>query len=114
MGTSYGGGRPPRRFGLQFATVPIRSGCRSGYGREIGPLCRNSEIARQCAATVRKERPSGKPGGLFLLRRFYSAAGTASASRAAARLILSTRRACDGAIFSLMKARISGGAVSGE
>ncbi len=33
-------GRPSRRFGQQFATAPICSGCRSGYGREIGPRCR--------------------------------------------------------------------------
>ena len=32
--------------GLQFATAPICSGNRSGYGREIGPRCRGSEIAR--------------------------------------------------------------------
>ena len=63
---SYGDGRPSRRFGLQFATVPICSGCRSEYGREIGPRSRDSEIARQCGAAVRQERPSGKPGGLFL------------------------------------------------
>ena len=67
-GSSYGDGRPSRRFGLQFATVPICSGCRSEYGREIGPRSRDSEIARQCGAAVRQERPSGKPGGLFLLR----------------------------------------------
>src|ERR1700733_5342948 len=36
-GSSYGDGRPSRRFGLQFATVPICSGCRSEYGREIAP-----------------------------------------------------------------------------
>src|SRR5258705_8330370 len=36
------------------------------------------------------------------------------ASRAAARWIASPRRACAGAIFSFMSARISGGAVSGE
>src|SRR5258708_22683 len=35
------------RFGLQFATVPISSGPRSGYGWEIGPRCRGSEIARE-------------------------------------------------------------------
>src|SRR5580698_5221931 len=67
-GSSYGDGKPSRRFGLQFATVPICSGCRSGCRREIGPRCRSSEIARQCGAAVRQERPSGKPGGLFLLR----------------------------------------------
>ena len=55
------------RFGLQFATVPICSGCRSGYGWEIGPRCGGSEIARQCGAAVRQERPSGQPGGLFLV-----------------------------------------------
>src|SRR5437879_112071 len=54
------------RFGLQFATAPISSGTRSGYGWEIGPRCRSSEIARQCGAAVGKERPSGQPGGLFL------------------------------------------------
>jgi hypothetical protein len=32
--------------GLQFATAPASSGHRSGYGREIGPRCRGSEIAR--------------------------------------------------------------------
>jgi hypothetical protein len=31
-GSSYGDGRPSRRFGLQFATVPICSGTRSGCG----------------------------------------------------------------------------------
>src|SRR5450759_2613877 len=67
---SYGDGRPSRRFGLQFATVPICSGTRSGYGREIGPRCRGSEIARPCGAAVGQERPSGKPGGLFLWRAF--------------------------------------------
>jgi len=35
--SSYGDGKPPRRFGLQFATDPISSGFRSGCGREIGP-----------------------------------------------------------------------------
>src|SRR5260221_5748938 len=35
------------RFGLQFATVPISSGPRSGYGWEIGPRCGGSEIARE-------------------------------------------------------------------
>src|SRR6267378_4142716 len=35
-------------------------------------------------------------------------------SRAAARSIISPRRICAGAILSFMKARISGGAVSGE
>ena len=35
------------RFGLQFATVPMSSGPRSGYGWEIGPRCRGSEIARE-------------------------------------------------------------------
>src|SRR5258705_8942436 len=49
----------------------------------------------------------------FSLRRHYPA-GAVSASRAAALLIFSTRRACAGAIFSFIKARISGGAVSGE
>src|ERR1700676_431949 len=33
---------------------------------EIGARCRCPEIARQCGAAVRQERPSGKPGGLFL------------------------------------------------
>src|SRR3981189_3407886 len=65
-GSSYGDGKPSRRFGQQIATAPICSGCRSGYGREIGPRCRSSEIARQCGAAVGQERPSGKPGGLFL------------------------------------------------
>src|SRR5258705_13320043 len=49
----------------------------------------------------------------FSLRRHYPA-GAVSASRAAALLIFSTRRACAGAIFSFIKARLSGGAVSGE
>ena len=31
---------------LQFATVPICSGYRVGHGREIGPWCGGSEIAR--------------------------------------------------------------------
>src|SRR5438105_8564587 len=53
--------------GLQFATAPTSSGTRSGYGWEIGPRCRGSEIARQCGAVVRQERSSGKPGGLFLV-----------------------------------------------
>ena len=48
------------------ATAPICSGHRVGHGREIGPRCRGSEIARQCGAVVRQERSSGKPGGLFL------------------------------------------------
>src|SRR6202035_4698250 len=52
--------------GLQFATAPMCSGTRSEYGWEIGPRCRRSEIARQCGAAVGQERPSGKPGGLFL------------------------------------------------
>src|SRR5450631_459213 len=55
------------RFGLQFATAPICSGTRSGSGWEIGPWCRCPEIARPCGAAVRQERPSGQPGGLFLL-----------------------------------------------
>jgi len=38
--------------GLQFATAPTSSGTRSGYGWEIGPRCRGSEIARQCGAVV--------------------------------------------------------------
>ena len=65
--SSYGGGKPPRRFGQQFATAPIRSGTRSEIGWEIGPRCRRSEIARQCGAAMGQERPSGQPGGLFLL-----------------------------------------------
>src|SRR5713101_1987052 len=99
------------RFGLQFATAPICSGTRSGYGREIGPRPRGSEIARQCGAAVGQERPSGKPGGLFLMPASYAGA---VASRAAARSIISPRLSCAGAIFSFMNARTSGGAVSGE
>ena len=67
IGSSYGDGKPSRRFGQQFATAPICSGTRVGSGREIGPRCRGSEIARQCGVAVRQERPLGKPGGLFLL-----------------------------------------------
>ena len=122
--------------GLQFATVPTSSGHRSGYGREIGPRCRGSEIARQCVAAVGQERPSGKPGGLFLWscscpeavivsgsRPGLSVTGCrlrghdadeCHPSRAAARSIISPRRICAGAILSFMKARTSGGAVSGE
>ena len=37
---------PPRRIGLRIATVPMSSGPRVGHGREIGPRCRGSEIAR--------------------------------------------------------------------
>ena len=59
-------------------------------------------------AAVRQERPSGKPGGLFLCTGCYDA------SRAAARFTISPRRACEGAIRSLIKATISAGAVSGE
>ena len=66
-GSSYGDGRPSRRFGQQFATAPICSGTRLGQGWEIGPRCRRPEIARKCGAAVGQERPSGKPGGLFLL-----------------------------------------------
>src|SRR3954471_8342992 len=57
--------------GLQFATAPTSSGTRSGYGWEIGPRCRGSEIARQCGAVVGQERSSGKPGGLFLSYSSY-------------------------------------------
>ena len=60
--------------GLQFATVPASSGTRSGYGWEIGPRCRGSEIARQCGAVVGQERSSGKPGGLFLWCRWHTSA----------------------------------------
>src|SRR5216683_3863211 len=66
--SSYGDGRSSRRFGPQFATAPICSGTRSGYGWEIGPRRRGPEIARQCGAAVGQERPSGRPGGLFLVR----------------------------------------------
>ena len=66
-GSSYGDGRLSRRFGQQFATAPICSGTRLGQGWEIGPRCRRPEIARKCGAAVGQERPSGKPGGLFLL-----------------------------------------------
>src|SRR6202023_998092 len=46
----------------RFAAAPDQDAA-----REIGPRCRCPEIARQCGAAVRQERPSGKPGGLFLL-----------------------------------------------
>ena len=144
MGTSYGDGKPSRRFGLQFATAPMSSGTRSGYGWEIGPRCRGSEIARQCGAAVGQERPSGKPGGLFLVldvsrtRRGGLHAATQSLHADGSRLCvasLSCRAAsgtrmlrqprggavdhlataiCAAAILSFMKARTSGGAVSGE
>jgi hypothetical protein len=45
-GSSYGDGKPSRRFGLQFATVPICSGTRSGSGWETDPWRRCPEIAR--------------------------------------------------------------------
>ena len=66
MLSSCGDGRPSRRFGQQIATDPISSGTRVGHGREIGPRFAGPEIARQCGAAVRQERPSGQPGGLFL------------------------------------------------
>src|SRR6187402_670003 len=65
--------------GLQFATVPASSGHRSRHGREIGPRCRRSEIARQCVAAVGQERSSGKPGGLFLWLLSSSAKAKAKA-----------------------------------
>jgi hypothetical protein len=40
--SSYGDGKPLRRFGPQFATAPICSGTRSGYAWEIGPPVRSS------------------------------------------------------------------------
>jgi hypothetical protein len=70
MLSSCGDGRPSRRFGQQIATDPISSGTRVGHGREIGPRFAGPEIARQCGAAVRQERPSGQPGGLFLSARF--------------------------------------------
>ena len=82
--SSYGDGRSSRRFGSQFATAPICSGTRSGYGWEIGPRRRGPEIARQCGAAVGQERPSGKPGGLSLLR-------LSSRRRAASRETVSCR-----------------------
>jgi hypothetical protein len=112
IGSSYGDGKPSRRCRAPVATVPICSGYRSGYGREIGPWCRRSEIAPLmcgCRETGKAVRATGRP---FSVAWIYPEA--VSLSRAAARPIFSTRRACDGAIFSFMKARISGGAVSGE
>src|SRR6202165_2471918 len=44
---------------LQRQPIRVRLGDRP-------PVCRGPEIARQCGAAVGQERPSGKPGGLFL------------------------------------------------
>ena len=85
--SSYGDGRSSRRFGPQFATAPICSGTRSGYGWEIGPWRRGPEIARQCGAAVGQERPSGKPGGLFLVRLSCAASRPPRAKRTAAALL---------------------------
>ena len=98
IGSSYGDGKPSRRFGQQFATAPICSGTRVGSGREIGPRCRGSEIARQCGVAVRQERPLGKPGGLFLLSHLLDSAdesnelSLADATRGTARNIGAPRR----------------------
>jgi hypothetical protein len=63
--------------GLQFATVPICSGYRSEYGREIGPWCRRSEIAligkpKTGPATPGPEIKSGGRGDLSYHLRVVS------------------------------------------
>ena len=113
-GSSYGDGRPSRRFGQQFATAPICSGCRSGYGREIGPRCRRSEIARQCGAAVETGKAvweTRRPFSVALTLRIVGLRESCARRRGRSR-----RRgaAWYGAILSFISARISGGAVSGE
>jgi DNA-binding response OmpR family regulator len=49
--------------GNRIATVPMCSGCRVGYGREIGPRCRCPEIARADGQTVNIPSPAVKVDG---------------------------------------------------
>jgi hypothetical protein len=60
------------RFGLQFATVPDKQRPRSGYGWEIGPRCRGSEIARE----MWRRRKTGK--AVWETRRPFSFVALAS------------------------------------
>src|SRR3954467_5644490 len=111
-GSSYGDGKPLCRFGPdrdcpRFAAAPDQD-----TAGTFGPRGCYPEIARPCGATVGQERPSGKPGGLFLGRA--TGRDKAQPRRAAARLLASIRRPRGGAIFSFIIARISGRALSGE
>jgi hypothetical protein len=80
--SSYGDGRPSRRIGQQDRDCPDkqRYPIRTRPG-DRPPASRVLRSPVKCGAAVRQERPSEKPGGLFL----FGGCQAFSLSRAAAR-----------------------------